>query len=338
MYSKMLSGESLAIYNDMIDRAAIPAGIESVEKRVNTRARRERMIATLSVAASIAVCIILVTRDFEKAPLPEVHDEPPVAIAGAMKVVLSVRGETVELTEQDHETTWQKRVDSLPGVPEENDAPARVKIEVPRGMEYRLRLPDSTQVWLNAETVMEFPKEFTGEKRSVILSGEAYFDVARHPGTPFEISTRDRLEITVLGTKFNVNSYADAGSSVVTLVEGSLKVGSDFVSKILKPREQAVFDRAEGGLTVTEVSDMRTYTAWTEGQFYYRSSPPDVLFSALERWYDVDIVLDGSELSVMGSITLMFSRKDSLTTILDALHALTGCKYRVDDKTIYITL
>ncbi|MDR1720097.1 MAG: FecR domain-containing protein [Dysgonamonadaceae bacterium] len=342
MYRRMLSGESLATYRAILDKSDIPAGISAVEKRIKTPVIRRRIAAITAVAAALAAVVVLTVRDLPwtspptTSSIPEVRDSHPALVAEDKKVVLSMGEEHIELSKDDDETAWRQQVAALPVEPKADDAPDIVKIAVSRGMTYRLRLPDSTQVWLNAETTIEFPEKFTAATRNVTVSGEAYFEVAHHPERPFVI-TSNLLKITVLGTKFVVNSYADAGKSFVTLVAGSLKVSNDADSRILKPNEQAVYDKKAGGLAVTEVDDIRTFTAWMNGQFYYRSSPPDVLFSALERWYDVDFVFEESDLSAMGKITMMFSRKDDLTSVLESLCALTGWQYRIDNRSIYMS-
>jgi len=82
-------------------------------------------------------------------------------------------------------------------------------LETPRGGQYRLVLPDGTKVWLNAATVLRYPTAFTGKDRVVQLNGEAYFEVAADAAKPFRVSVRGGEQVEVLGTHFNIMSYAD---------------------------------------------------------------------------------------------------------------------------------
>jgi ferric-dicitrate binding protein FerR (iron transport regulator) len=94
----------------------------------------------------------------------------------------------------------------------------------PRGGTYQITLPDGTKVWLNAASSLKFPASFAKLKdRRVELVGEGYFEVAKDKAHPFIVKT-DKQEVEVLGTHFNINSYADEASTKTTLLEGSVRV------------------------------------------------------------------------------------------------------------------
>ena len=95
-------------------------------------------------------------------------------------------------------------------------------LTVPRCCEYRMVLADGTQVWLNSESELRFPVNFTGNERRVFLKGEAYFQVAKDETKPFRVET-GALEIEALGTQFDVNAYRDNGQWMTTLVEGRVR-------------------------------------------------------------------------------------------------------------------
>src|SRR5690606_12315868 len=81
-------------------------------------------------------------------------------------------------------------------------------ISTPRGGQYQVKLPDGTQIWLNAATKLRYPTTFYEKERVVELEGEAYFEVAKNAKMPFKVKSNNQL-ITVLGTHFNVSSYGD---------------------------------------------------------------------------------------------------------------------------------
>jgi len=114
-----------------------------------------------------------------------------------------------------------------------------------KGEEYQLVLSDGTRVWLNSETSLKFPVQFTHNKREVILEGEAFFEVTKNPNAPFIVKT-GQMDVEVLGTSFNVSAYKDEATVQATLVEGKVKVSSQYGNaseQILKPNEQAVFSK-----------------------------------------------------------------------------------------------
>ena len=90
------------------------------------------------------------------------------------------------------------------------------RIDIPRGGQYRLTLPDGTKVWLNAATSLKYPSSFTGKDRTVELNGEAYFEVAQHAEKPFRVISGHQ-SLDVLGTHFNINAYEDEQSISTTL-------------------------------------------------------------------------------------------------------------------------
>ena len=108
---------------------------------------------------------------------------------------------------------------------------------VPRAGEYALTLSDGTRVWLNSETEIRYPVAFGKDRRTVFLSGEAYFEVEKDENKPFYV-VLDDVEVKVYGTSFNVNSYADENYTEVTLVEGHVAAYVDDKSYDLSPSRQ----------------------------------------------------------------------------------------------------
>ena len=333
LFQKIASGKSLKFYEETLLMTDVPAGISAVKSRINKQRLHRRLIRAGAAAAIITSMVMAAQVYFTT---NSTTDKAMPFAAGSPKALLTINQEKIRLTEKDHETTWKEHVASLPKPSGKESEPRIIKMEVPRGGEYKLQLPDGTSVWLNAETVIEYPEQFTGGKREVRLSGEAFFDVTPDAGFPFAIKTHDQLNITVLGTQFNINSYRDGMNTVITLVEGSVKVCSHSDSVTLKPHEQAVFHRADDALSVSVVNDLKAFIAWKEGQFYHRSTPLNVIFSDLERWYNVDIIYAEADLLAAGNVTLLFSRMDDLISVLESLKELTGLQYRIEKSSIYV--
>lgn len=111
-------------------------------------------------------------------------------------------------------------------------------VEVPKGQRASLMLSDGTKIWLNSQSKLIYPTQFSDKERNVRLEGEAFFDVAHKEHLPFVVHS-PLLAIKVLGTKFNVKAYFDE-KSVVTLAEGKVEVETnDCKNRLtLKPNEQ----------------------------------------------------------------------------------------------------
>ena len=94
---------------------------------------------------------------------------------------------------------------------------------VPAGQRAQLTLEDGTTVWLNAQSTLTYPSHFAGKERKVVITGEAFFDVAKNPRKPFIVESHD-IRLEVLGTQFNVYEYPQTGYSRIALIEGSVKI------------------------------------------------------------------------------------------------------------------
>lgn len=161
-------------------------------------------------------------------------------------------------------------------------------LKVPRLGEYQLVLSDGTKVWLNSESELRYPVKFTGETREVELLGEAYFDVEKNPNKPFLVNTKN-VNTRVLGTEFNVSAYPNEELNI-TLVEGSVELNSKQISgKVrLMPGDNANLKIGGDQIDVSQV-DVRKYTAWRDGYFYFEKERLEDILTKLERWYDFKV-------------------------------------------------
>jgi len=162
-------------------------------------------------------------------------------------------------------------------------------ISTPKGGQYQVILPDGTKVWLNAASSLKYPEVFSGKQRLVVLTGEAYFEVAKNKLMPFRVQSQNQ-NVEVLGTHFNINSYLDDNTVKTTLLEGSIKVSNLKYSKLLKPGEQAISGVGEQAfIKVATDVDTGDETAWKNGLFQFNDSELKVILNQLERWYDIKI-------------------------------------------------
>lgn len=165
-------------------------------------------------------------------------------------------------------------------------------IATPRGGQYSVVLPDGTKVWLNAASSLKYPTAFPGTERRVELTGEAYFEVAKNAAKPFFVKTASQT-VEVLGTHFNINSYADEKATKTTLLEGSVRVTGNTGQQglKLKPGEQATATGKE--IRMVAEPDLDEAMAWKEGKFIFRDADLQTIMRQLSRWYDVDVEYQG---------------------------------------------
>ena len=162
-------------------------------------------------------------------------------------------------------------------------------VVTPKGGQYQLVLGDGTKVWLNAASTLKYPVTFSGTKREIELSGEAYFEVSHDQHKPFRVISNGQT-VEVLGTHFNVNAYPDEKTTRTTLLEGSVKVLAGEMSSKIKPGEQAQFK--DGHLAVTQ-ADTEEAIAWKKGFFYFKDDDIQTVMRQLSRWYDVSVKYEG---------------------------------------------
>lgn len=206
----------------------------------------------------------------------------------------------------------------------------------PRGGQYRLRLPDGTQVWLNAASSITYPVAFKGNTREVKISGEAYFEVAHDEKHPFIVTMLpkeniSRGSILVLGTHFNVNAYPEESSVRATLLEGKVQVNTAFGKATLAPGEQALMNNKAPQIFKVNVEQV---VAWKNGLFNFNQVSFDEILRQLSRWYDVEIVYNGNvgTKKFAGEI----QRDLNLSEILKVLKEASGMQFRIDGKRLIV--
>ena len=209
------------------------------------------------------------------------------------------------------------------------------KLTTPIGGEYSLVLSDGTKVFLNADSELKYPVEFSDGKRIVDLKGEAYFEVHKDSLRPFVVRMNG-AEVTVLGTSFNVNTYGDDGQIYTTLVNGSVRVSSvkNGQAEVLKPGMQSVMDVQSGQLTVREV-DLEPYVAWREGRFVFRTMTLDLIMRQLQRWYDFEVFYQNPELKDY-EFRGVIKRDMDLDKVLSVIKVTTNVDFEVKGKVITI--
>ena len=208
------------------------------------------------------------------------------------------------------------------------------KLSTPRGMGFKVILPDGSEVLLNAESTIEFPEAFHSGERRVVLHGEAFFKVARDEQHPFVV-TADNMEVRVHGTEFNLRNYVEEGASCVSLISGSVEVsacGAKGEGVMIEPGEKAWCE----GMDV-KVAEEDTYvvTQWVHGLFYFDGAPLLEVLQELGRWYNYGVVFYNSE--AMGyAMHFSASREGSIEDAIRHLNRLRKFHVKIEGHNIVV--
>jgi ferric-dicitrate binding protein FerR (iron transport regulator) len=204
-------------------------------------------------------------------------------------------------------------------------------ISTPRSGQYQLELADGTKVWLDAESSIRFPNVFKGDERSVELKGQGYFEVAHNAKMPFHVRVDD-MDVQVLGTHFNIMAYGNEEAVKTTLLEGSVRVQTlkgAAQSTLLKPGGQAVLGK-DNVLTKVDNANIDQAVAWKNGMFQLEGTSVREVLRQIERWYDVDVIVEGN----FGDEELSgeFSRKQYVSQLLKILEEAGVGHFRMEGK------
>ena len=205
-------------------------------------------------------------------------------------------------------------------------------ISTPKGGQYQVLLSDGSKVWLNAASSLKFPASFTGKERKVELLGEAYFEVAKNDKMPFKVEA-DGMEVEVLGTHFNINSYDDESTVRTTLLKGSVRINGAKSKSFLKPGQQAKLER-DGDIKIVNNADVDQAVAWKEGRFQFNRADIHEVMRQIARWYNVIIEYKGIVSSHFGGT---ISRDVNLSQVLEMLQLTGEVKFHVEDKKVVVT-
>jgi ferric-dicitrate binding protein FerR (iron transport regulator) len=298
-----------------------------IDRRIKIRTERKKSrvvsigwrVATACVAITAVVCALFIHTDTGERVRTEEN-----AIKSKAKVVLA-SGEEVRLTPQTGSVNIKEFEAATGGSPVS-------KIVTETGGNMNFVLSDGTKVWINAQSELNFPAKFTSDHRSVELSGEAYFEVARDERRPFTVTAGD-MEIMVLGTSFGIEAYANEPTVSATLVSGKVMVDACGQTMELTPGIAAVLDTTDGTLKKVP-ADIYRATAWMDGCFIFRDDTAESVIRSLARWYDVEFVLEGE----LGRHTFngRIRKNDPLPEILEWITLTGGPSFRIEGDTVYV--
>lgn len=198
------------------------------------------------------------------------------------------------------------------------------------GEKKEVTLPDGSQIVLNACSQLQYPSQFIGEKREVKLTGEAYFKVKSNPEKPFSIQT-SAFQVEVLGTEFNIKSYAHDQIQSVEVESGKVQITLPEDRIRLKKQEQIYLNKQSGEYSKLKRSENKV-AAWRNGVLHFYQTPLTDVAKELERRYHCRISFRQGE--VFENLISGEHDNQSLDSVLEALHYICGINYEKDGNQI----
>lgn len=204
------------------------------------------------------------------------------------------------------------------------------KLQVPLGGTYHIQLADGTNVWLNADSELEFPSAFTGDERIVKVRGEAYFEIAKDASRPFKVFVGE-TQVEAIGTAFNINTHLYKEKIKTILTEGKIKVSTGVDHKIVEPGYATI---SGGGSIEVGKADLEEALAWKEGYFYFDSKQLKEVLDEIARWYNVklDIKVPLANKRYVGGI----KKSESIEAVCAVLSDLTPYRFTIEGKKLNV--
>ena len=214
-----------------------------------------------------------------------------------------------------------------------NDNNGNITIIVKKGERKKVQMSDGSVVHLNSKSKLIYPESFHHKIRKVILTGEAYFEIAKNAEVPFLVQT-ENLQTKVLGTSFNIKSSAN-NTIQISLVEGKVEV-IDKTNKervLLNPSEELIYNKRTKEKLKQQFSP-RKITAWKNGELIFENESMATVAKSLENWYNVNIHFDNKRIKNC-RVKAMF-KNESIDSVLTILKVIGGFDYSITGDKIII--
>ena len=351
VYEQLQNGETLKVafgeYQKYSSKKAYQSFLQNIGRMEPEAQKRRSLRVWWYVAAAVVTLVVALSFYMSNYISPEKEGKaliqpgtqqaqltlPDGSVIDVHKKEVSVIVDGVQVKYKKGVLSYQPTVTTQHEEKSVEEQPAKSnELVIPRGGENTVILADGTTVHLNAGSKLTYPVRFGGKRRIVRLEGEAYFDVVADEEHPFVVQTH-LGEITVLGTEFNVNAYADAPVCYTTLVHGKVKFSTLNAETItLSPGEQAVV--FANSSTKREV-DLEEYVGWVDGMYIFNDRPLGDIMKTFERWYDIQVYYETPNLrdiTYSGSL----KRHGTINSFLDALELTGDLTYKISGRSILI--
>ncbi|MCK7554176.1 FecR domain-containing protein [Chitinophaga sedimenti] len=221
------------------------------------------------------------------------------------------------------------------GKPATTQTVALLHKDNPQGQRAVIRLNDGSVIHLGAASRLAYPEAFTGDKREITLTGEAFFEVAEDSKHPFVVHTGN-IATTVLGTSFKISAFGGEPLSVA-VASGKVRVdyetGADVRElAILTPGLQVTWNSGKALLANVPVADVE---GWQKGRLVFNNQSLQEVAADLERWYNVKIRFQSAG-KAEEKMTVTLFGSAPLKTTLETLAAGSGFQYVINGREVLI--
>lgn len=327
------------IFKKLNDKIEATLPVESHESRLPGRLK-VRWAVRIAVAASLIMMIsagLWFYNNSNKAPQENLLTQSDIAPGKNIAILSFSNGKSIQLSDRKKGVrinAQQLKYNDGSAVDLSASLEMAAKNEpitatTPKGGTYQLTLSDGTHVWLNADSKLVFPSKFSGNNRTVSLTGEAYFEVAKNKAKPFIVNS-GKSRIEVLGTHFNIMAYKDEAASLITLLEGAVKINSGTANTLLKPGQQAeISSAAPSSIMLNNDIDTEQVIAWKNGYFMFANESVEGIMRKISRWYNVDIVYQDNlqDKALWGTV----SRFTNVSEVLKRLELTGVVHFKIDN-------
>lgn len=209
----------------------------------------------------------------------------------------------------------------------------------PTGQKSLIQLPDGSKVWLNSDSRISYQERFSDSLRSIMLEGEAYFEVVSDSLRPFVVDF-EPLSVTVLGTAFNISAFEAEKDLKVTLVEGSVKVSNANLTAnlILEPGTGLIYSKEKNDFhEFSKYGNPELFhktTEWRNGKLIFDGRNFEDFVQEIKRWYGVQVQVNGTP--PRGWNIRASFENEVLTNVMDAISYNKGFRYLLRDKELII--
>lgn len=211
-----------------------------------------------------------------------------------------------------------------------------ITVSTQSGETLTLVLPDNSQVWLNENTTLTYPKAFEESTREVSLNGEAYFEVTKNKHKPFHVTSKS-MNVEVLGTKFNFKSQEGGKTAEASLIEGEVKVegNGNEGSITLSPGQKVELNLMTRQMKVSQ-TDAIVDAVWHDNLIPLNQADVFRIADILEKLYGMDIILS-PDIDQTATYSGVLQKKETIEEVLKILQNTIHIDYKLYQGSVFIS-
>lgn len=331
---------------DQYKNANVQPAFDAFVKKIEKLQSRRHWIGTLSRYAAVIIVLVLVVvfyysrkemgtaeqLQFTGGLVSIQRNLPVLTLSNGREMVL----DTQELLQEENGARISVNKEGYIQYDRVDSVSAEVvynTLSTPSQCDFTFILEDGTRVWMNAKSSLRYPVAFHGKERIIYAEGEIYLEVAKDERRPFFVIL-DGMKVEVLGTSFNINSYADEKYAEVTLVEGRVAAYVNTENYCLLPNRQLRWDKENKTVEVKPVN-VNDYIAWKNGKYIFKERVLSDIAKVLRRWYDVEVVFKNIE-QENSIYTGVINKEERLDVFIKRLNETSSFNCRLEDNCVFI--